>query len=311
MTQCFHEQCRRRQPTWPCHGYKTTTVLAEDSASVSNCWRRIAPPPKVSQLPTSCCLPGVVFHCLPADLHVVEHLYNSGDEQRVAPGDALRCLPWWWLFSPLTLCFVSALTELGDMEGYGHVYIGPFNPALCHAASLLAEHWEAGLASPGCLDPEWPNLPPITPPTRVLFTVLRFFRWAHVAVISGDHSGLGCGVGVWLLHKGCVQLVKSVFLLCLLLPGVVSSIWLMGGHRTGSGLCTQSSGPADWSSGYHGERERGQSSWGTESSERSRQGQRSEIIWMEKVKCQDWKFSSSSLDSYQILIFSSVWIHWL
>eukprot|EP00064_Thunnus_orientalis_P024694 superscaffoldBa00011010_g24998 len=78
----------------------------------------------------------------------------------------------------------KALTELGDMEGYGHAYIGPFNPALCHAASLLAHHWEAGLSSPGCLDADWPNLPPITPPSRVLFTVLRFFRWAHVGIIS-------------------------------------------------------------------------------------------------------------------------------
>uniref|UniRef100_A0A3Q1CM92 Guanylate cyclase n=1 Tax=Amphiprion ocellaris TaxID=80972 RepID=A0A3Q1CM92_AMPOC len=78
----------------------------------------------------------------------------------------------------------KALKELGEMEGYGHAYIGPFNPALCHAASLLAEHWEAGLASPGCLDTDWLNLPPITPPSRVLFTVLRFFRWAHVAVVS-------------------------------------------------------------------------------------------------------------------------------
>ncbi|KAL6118142.1 uncharacterized protein ACO6RY_03000 [Pungitius sinensis] len=78
----------------------------------------------------------------------------------------------------------KALTELGDMEGYGHAYIGPFNPALCHAASLLAQHWEAGLASPGCLNADWPNLAPVTPPSRVLFTVLRFFRWAHVAVIS-------------------------------------------------------------------------------------------------------------------------------
>ncbi|XP_068164697.1 retinal guanylyl cyclase 2-like isoform X2 [Antennarius striatus] len=77
-----------------------------------------------------------------------------------------------------------ALTELGDMEGYGHAYIGPFNPALCHAASLLAQHWEVGLASPGCLDANWPNLPPITPPSRVLFTVLRFFHWAHVGIIS-------------------------------------------------------------------------------------------------------------------------------
>ncbi|XP_019113242.1 retinal guanylyl cyclase 2 isoform X2 [Larimichthys crocea] len=78
----------------------------------------------------------------------------------------------------------KALMSLGDMEGYGHAYIGPFNPALCHAASLLAQHWEVGLASPGCLDANWVNLPPITPPSRVLFTVLRFFRWAHVAIIS-------------------------------------------------------------------------------------------------------------------------------
>uniref|UniRef100_A0A3Q2QH11 Guanylate cyclase n=1 Tax=Fundulus heteroclitus TaxID=8078 RepID=A0A3Q2QH11_FUNHE len=77
-----------------------------------------------------------------------------------------------------------ALTELGEMEGYGHAYIGPFNPTLCHAASLFAQHWEVGLASPGCLDTDWLNLPPITPPVKVLHTVLRFFRWAHVGVIS-------------------------------------------------------------------------------------------------------------------------------
>ncbi|XP_030580930.1 retinal guanylyl cyclase 2-like [Archocentrus centrarchus] len=78
----------------------------------------------------------------------------------------------------------KALISFGDFEGYGHAYIGPFNPALCHAASLLAEHWEAGLASPGCLDADWPNLPPLTPPSKVLFTVLRFFGWAHVSVIT-------------------------------------------------------------------------------------------------------------------------------
>lgn len=87
-----------------------------------------------------------------------------------------------------SLVYISALTELGDMEGYGHAYIGPFNPALCHAASLLAQHWEVGLASPGCLDADWLNLPPITPPSRVLFTVLRFFRWAHVAIVSGERE---------------------------------------------------------------------------------------------------------------------------
>ncbi|KAG7232656.1 hypothetical protein INR49_008236 [Caranx melampygus] len=49
----------------------------------------------------------------------------------------------------------KALTELGEMEGYGHAYIGPFNPALCNAASLLAQHWEAGLASPGSPSDFW------------------------------------------------------------------------------------------------------------------------------------------------------------
>ncbi|XP_034471125.1 retinal guanylyl cyclase 2-like [Hippoglossus hippoglossus] len=82
----------------------------------------------------------------------------------------------------------KALTELGEMEGYGHAYIGPFNPALCHAASLLAQHWEVGLASPGCLDANWMNLPPITPPSRVLFTVLKFFQWAHVGIISAPSN---------------------------------------------------------------------------------------------------------------------------
>ncbi|GLD71319.1 guanylyl cyclase GC-E-like protein, partial [Lates japonicus] len=44
------------------------------------------------------------------------------------------------------------------------------------------------LPSPGCLDSDWPNLPPITPPSRVLFTVLRFFRWAHVSIISAPSN---------------------------------------------------------------------------------------------------------------------------
>ncbi|CAN9509415.1 unnamed protein product [Ophioblennius macclurei] len=88
----------------------------------------------------------------------------------------------------------KALTELGEMEGYGHAYIGPFNPALCHAAALYAQHWEAGLSSPGCLNAEWPNLPPISPPCKVLFSVLRFFQWAHVGIISAP-SDLWQGTG--------------------------------------------------------------------------------------------------------------------
>lgn len=96
------------------------------------------------------------------------------------------------------------------MEGYGNAYIGLFNPVLCHAASLLVQHWEAGLASPGCLDADWPNLPPVTPPSRVLFTVLRYFRWAHVAVISGEGAWSGMRdddtAGAWSEVRGVVSL---------------------------------------------------------------------------------------------------------
>uniref|UniRef100_A0A8C6TBK4 Guanylate cyclase n=1 Tax=Neogobius melanostomus TaxID=47308 RepID=A0A8C6TBK4_9GOBI len=88
----------------------------------------------------------------------------------------------------------KALMDLREMEGYGHAYIGPFNPALCHAASLLVQHWEAGLASPGCLNADCPNLPPLTPPTKVLFTVLRHFGWAHVGILT-DPSDLWKGTG--------------------------------------------------------------------------------------------------------------------
>ena len=100
--------------------------------------------------------------------------------------------------------YVPAMTQLVEMEGYGHAYIGPFNPALCNAATLMAQHWEAGLASPGCLNSEWPSLPPITPTSQVLFAVLRFFRWAHVGVVSGKwvlliYMGVVSGKLVWFI----------------------------------------------------------------------------------------------------------------
>lgn len=111
------------------------------------------------------------------------------------------------------LCgFISALTKLRDMKGYGHAYIGPFSPALCHAVSLLTRHWEAGLASPGCLDADWLNLPPITPPSSVLFTVLRFFRWAHVSIISGKEVMSLLGV-VWCCDVSFVCCQCLVFLI--------------------------------------------------------------------------------------------------
>ena len=105
------------------------------------------------------------------------------------------------------IVYVPAVSQLVEMEGYGHAYIGPFNPALCHAATLMTQHWEAGLASPGCLDSEWPSLQPITPTSQVLLAVLRFFRWAHVGVVSGKwvwfiYMGGVSGKWVWFVYMG-------------------------------------------------------------------------------------------------------------
>uniref|UniRef100_A0A8C6T8Y5 Guanylate cyclase n=1 Tax=Neogobius melanostomus TaxID=47308 RepID=A0A8C6T8Y5_9GOBI len=99
------------------------------------------------------------------------------------------------------------VTLLDESCGYGHAYIGPFNPALCHAASLLVQHWEAGLASPGCLNADCPNLPPLTPPTKVLFTVLRHFGWAHVGILTGTSTSC------YLPHVSVVILCMSSLLI--------------------------------------------------------------------------------------------------
>ncbi|XP_048092851.1 retinal guanylyl cyclase 2-like isoform X2 [Alosa alosa] len=99
-----------------------------------------------------------------------------------------------------------ALARFAELKGYGHAYYGPFNPIVCSAAALLTKNWHAGLLSPGCLDPgthepvddnsyNGPMRPrgayttfgrPLPLSAHVLFQVFRFFRWAHVGVVSAQ-----------------------------------------------------------------------------------------------------------------------------
>lgn len=101
-----------------------------------------------------------------------------------------------------------ALARFAELKGYGHAFYGPFNPAVCSAAALLTKNWHAGLLSPGCLEPSThepvddegntyngPLRPrgafatlarPLPLSAHVLFQVLRFFRWAHVGVVSAQ-----------------------------------------------------------------------------------------------------------------------------
>uniref|UniRef100_A0A8C9W873 Guanylate cyclase n=1 Tax=Scleropages formosus TaxID=113540 RepID=A0A8C9W873_SCLFO len=83
-----------------------------------------------------------------------------------------------------------ALARFAELEGYGSAFLGPANPGYCSSAALLAKNWNKGLLSWACLEPaadksSYPTfLRPLPLSSRVLFSVLRFFRWAHVAVVS-------------------------------------------------------------------------------------------------------------------------------
>ncbi|XP_053703001.1 retinal guanylyl cyclase 1 [Synchiropus splendidus] len=86
-----------------------------------------------------------------------------------------------------------ALARFADLEGYGSAYLGPANPAYCASAALYAKEWDTGILSWGCLKPDmkkgrmYPTfLRPLPLSSNVLFSVLRYFRWAHVGIISEE-----------------------------------------------------------------------------------------------------------------------------
>uniref|UniRef100_W5KM71 guanylate cyclase n=1 Tax=Astyanax mexicanus TaxID=7994 RepID=W5KM71_ASTMX len=72
-----------------------------------------------------------------------------------------------------------ALAQFAELEGYGSAFLGPANPGYC-------------LLSWACLsakmeDDVYPTFTrPLPLSSRVLFAVLRFFRWAHVSIVSEE-----------------------------------------------------------------------------------------------------------------------------
>lgn len=85
-----------------------------------------------------------------------------------------------------------ALARFAELEGYGSAFLGPANPGYCSSAALLTKNWNVGLLSWACLpakmeDDMYPTFArPLPLSSRVLFAVLRFFRWAHVAIVSEE-----------------------------------------------------------------------------------------------------------------------------
>ncbi|CAL8364891.1 unnamed protein product [Lota lota] len=86
-----------------------------------------------------------------------------------------------------------ALAHFAELDGYGSAFLGPANPGYCTSAALFAKQWNLGILSWGCLKPNMEEggmhstfLRPLPLSSRVLFSVLRYFHWAHVAIISEE-----------------------------------------------------------------------------------------------------------------------------
>uniref|UniRef100_A0A8C3APZ8 Guanylate cyclase n=1 Tax=Cyclopterus lumpus TaxID=8103 RepID=A0A8C3APZ8_CYCLU len=86
-----------------------------------------------------------------------------------------------------------ALARFAELEGYGAAFLGPANPGYCSSAALYAKEWDVGILSWACLKPNMNKLGmysnflrPLPLSSRVLFSVLRYFGWAHVAIVSEE-----------------------------------------------------------------------------------------------------------------------------
>ncbi|XP_069028216.1 retinal guanylyl cyclase 2 [Embiotoca jacksoni] len=74
-------------------------------------------------------------------------------------------------------------------------YIGPVNPGYCDAASMLSKGWNKALFPWGCVGYELDDVRShptfarsMARPTWVLLSILSYFRWAHVAIISSSED---------------------------------------------------------------------------------------------------------------------------
>ncbi|XP_074518391.1 retinal guanylyl cyclase 2 [Halichoeres trimaculatus] len=72
-------------------------------------------------------------------------------------------------------------------------FIGPSNPGYCDAASMLSKGWNKALFSWGCVGYELddvrshPTFARSLPrPTWVLLSIIKYFRWAHIGIISSS-----------------------------------------------------------------------------------------------------------------------------
>ncbi|XP_030632601.1 retinal guanylyl cyclase 2 [Chanos chanos] len=89
----------------------------------------------------------------------------------------------------------KALTTFVTYEKLVDAFVGPTNPGYCNAASLLGKNWDKAIFSWACINYEldriqgYPTFARTLPsPTRVLFSVLKYFRWANIGIVSSNED---------------------------------------------------------------------------------------------------------------------------
>ncbi|XP_053363646.1 retinal guanylyl cyclase 2 isoform X2 [Clarias gariepinus] len=89
----------------------------------------------------------------------------------------------------------KALMTFVTYEKEADAFVGPGNPGYCNAATLLAKNWDKAIFSSACINYEldriqsYPTFARILPsPTRVLYTVLKYFSWANIGIVSSNED---------------------------------------------------------------------------------------------------------------------------
>ncbi|XP_018420299.1 PREDICTED: retinal guanylyl cyclase 1 [Nanorana parkeri] len=77
-----------------------------------------------------------------------------------------------------------AFASFALMEHSVAAFVGPANPSYCSAANLLTKGWNKPMVSWSCIG----VLSPLPHPAHILYSVLRFFQWAGVAIVMGPQE---------------------------------------------------------------------------------------------------------------------------
>ncbi|NWU46397.1 GUC2F cyclase, partial [Dromas ardeola] len=88
-----------------------------------------------------------------------------------------------------------ALVRFIDFGKLSSAFIGPLNPGFCEVATLLGENWNKAIFSWMCINYKLDStihhptfVRTLPSPTRVLFTIMKYFNWAHVGIIASNED---------------------------------------------------------------------------------------------------------------------------